>query len=161
MSPDGKRAVSGGDDKVVRLWDLEKGEQIRTFDGHTNVIRRLAFSPDGNRVLSGSWDRTMRLWNVATGAEIRRFSSGRFYVEGVAFSPDGHKALSTEGMAAPQGPPANSDHGVCLWDLDTGKLIDRCAGNNAKILEVACSPDGRYALFACEDKCLRCWELPK
>ena len=161
MSPDGKRAVSGGDDKIIRLWDLEKGEEIRTFSGHTAAVRRLAFSPDGSRVLSGSWDRTMRLWNVATGEEVRRFSSGAFYVEGVAFSPDGRRAISGEGLHTSQGPASNVEHGVCLWDLETGKLIERCSGNNSKVLEVAYSPNGRHALFACQDNCLRCWELPK
>ena len=35
LTPDGGRAVSGGEDATVRLWDLASGREIRRFSGHT------------------------------------------------------------------------------------------------------------------------------
>src|SRR5581483_8379988 len=54
FSADGKRALSGGADFSVRLWDLETGKEIKRFDGHEADVTSVAFSPDGKFALSGS-----------------------------------------------------------------------------------------------------------
>ena len=36
VSGDGKRVVSGSDDKTVRVWDVETGECLKVMEGHTN-----------------------------------------------------------------------------------------------------------------------------
>jgi WD40 repeat protein len=53
-----------------------------------------------------------------------------------------------------------SDRGIRLWDLETGRQIYRRGGVPNKVLHTVLSPDGRYALSACEDKFIRLWELP-
>ena len=48
FSPDGKRIVSGSDDKTVRLWDAATGQPIgQPMTGHTDAVSSVAFSPDG------------------------------------------------------------------------------------------------------------------
>ena len=55
FSPDGKRIVSGSDDKTVRLWDADTGQPIGApLTGHTDAVSSVAFSPDGTRIVSGS-----------------------------------------------------------------------------------------------------------
>ena len=71
FSPDGKRIVSGSDDKTVRLWDADTGQPIgQPLTGHTDAVYSVAFSPDGTRIVSGSADNTVRLWDAATGQPI-------------------------------------------------------------------------------------------
>ncbi|MFI6938969.1 WD40 repeat domain-containing serine/threonine protein kinase [Streptomyces sp. NPDC050418] len=41
LSPDGRRALSAVDDSRVRLWDLERGRCLRTFDGHDTEVGEL------------------------------------------------------------------------------------------------------------------------
>ena len=64
ISPDGKSALTGGSDRVLRLWNLETFTEIRTLTGHYDLVRSVAFLPDGKRALSGSADGTLRLWNL-------------------------------------------------------------------------------------------------
>jgi WD40 repeat protein len=65
LSPDGKRALTAGyTDRVVRLWDLEKGTEIKKFEGHPGAVLDVAFSPDGKRALSCDSQYTIKLWKM-------------------------------------------------------------------------------------------------
>ena len=70
FSPDGKRALTGADDKTVRLWDLETGRCLRVFKGHTGDVRSIVWSTDQRHALSGGDGAdpmdypTVRLWDV-------------------------------------------------------------------------------------------------
>jgi len=63
ISPDGK-VLAIGSNKVVVLWDLAKGNEVRRFDGHLHVVEALAFSADGRLLASGSTDSTVLIWDV-------------------------------------------------------------------------------------------------
>jgi serine/threonine protein kinase len=161
LSPDGRRALSGGMDKTLRLWDLKTAAQLRVFEGHTGEVRRVAFSPDGRRALSCAFDMTMRLWDVESGRQLRLFDGKPYYVESVAFSPDGRYALTSEGFTTSTERAVRGDRGIRLWDLETGQLVYRRGGVPDKVLHTVFSPDGRYALSACDDKVVRLWDLPR
>src|SRR5262249_42946792 len=62
-SPDGMHLASGGDNGVVKIWDAATGQEVRTLQGHGDLIVGLAYSPDGTRLASASWDRTVRIWD--------------------------------------------------------------------------------------------------
>ena len=133
--PDGKRALSAGQDRSVRLWDVDAGKELRTFVGHTGPVRRLAVSPDGRRVLSSSLDRTVRCWDVETGKELSRFTGHQADVFGVAFLPDGKQAVSV-----------GADKVARLWQTATGQEVRRFEGHTHALWGVAVSPDGRWLL---------------
>ena len=77
--------VSGGDERTIYLWDLRKGSQLRTLEGHTGWINSVAFSPDGNTIASGSYDKTIRLWDAKTGAHLRTLEEHTRSVYSVSF----------------------------------------------------------------------------
>ena len=56
--------MSGSGDKTIKLWDIETGKEIRTFEGHKDEVSSVAFSPDGEYIVSGSGDNTLKLWDV-------------------------------------------------------------------------------------------------
>jgi WD40 repeat protein len=65
FSPDGKLIATGGADRLIRLWEVETGNLIKTFREHKMSITALKFSPDGRYIASSSLDRTIRLWRVS------------------------------------------------------------------------------------------------
>src|SRR5262245_56021954 len=125
VSADGKRLLTSGTDRTLRLWDAHSGKQLRAFTGHTAQVYGAALSPDGKRVLSGSLDKTVRLWDAATGKELRKITGHAKEVYSVAFGPEG-KALS-----------GCDDRTMRLWDLDTGKNAGVFIGHVNWVREVA------------------------
>src|SRR5262249_35195646 len=65
FSLDGRRVATGGPDNLVRLWDLETGEELRRFEGHKEPVPHLALSPDGRRLLSAA-GKAVHLWETTT-----------------------------------------------------------------------------------------------
>ncbi|MDQ0935202.1 WD40 repeat domain-containing protein [Streptomyces turgidiscabies] len=53
-----------GDDRTVRLWDLQTHRQLALFTGHTDVLRSAVFAPDGNTLTTSSDDKTVRMWDT-------------------------------------------------------------------------------------------------
>jgi len=64
LTPDGKRLVTGGEDKVVRVWDVGTGKEVTHYPGHTAAITAVAVSSDGRRALSGQTDGNIRYWGL-------------------------------------------------------------------------------------------------
>ncbi len=149
--PDGRRLVSGGvDDHSIRVWNVEKGEEIRQMK-HGHGVTGVAVLPDGRRAVTGSWDRTIGDWDLETGQQLRRISGiPDKWGTPVAVSPDGRRALFG----------THFGHTVWLWDLDTGEEIERWEGHTNQIRHVAFAPDGRRAVSTSFDKSARVWALP-
>ena len=56
--PDNQHALSGSDDRTVKLFNVNDGAVLRTFKHHTRDVLALALLPDGLRFVSGSADGT-------------------------------------------------------------------------------------------------------
>ena len=174
VSPDGKLAVCalggkprGGDyDQTfsIRLIDLRSMKAIRRLTGHEEAVDAVAFSPDGKRILSGGWDKTLRLWDVATGREIRKMTGHPDIIRVVSFSPNGRYALSAGGgttVHSDRSVAGPTDAVVYLWDLESGRAIQRFKGHSCHHTHAVFHPGGQYAVSAGNpDPFVIIWKLP-
>jgi WD40 repeat protein len=77
-SPDGRRALSSGEDPSIRLWDVETGREVRRFEAGTGSLSGVAFSPDGRCALSGGFeDPIVRLWRLPEPSATESVSPGK------------------------------------------------------------------------------------
>ncbi|KAK3007749.1 hypothetical protein RJ639_013485, partial [Escallonia herrerae] len=56
--------ASASFDSTVKLWDVEIGKLLCSFDGHSDSLYALAFSPNGEYLASGSLDKRLHVWSV-------------------------------------------------------------------------------------------------
>lgn len=64
------------DEKLIKIWDLEKKTRTIEFGCHSQGINSINYSNDGKMILSSSNDRTIRLWDIAAGKQICKMDSG-------------------------------------------------------------------------------------
>ncbi len=122
---------SPGTDLV--LWDIESGNLLRRFIGHTGQVTDIAFGPGGQTALSIAEDGTLMLWDVLTGQFIRRFT-GTGGADQVAFSPDGRLAVTSNGQQ------------LVLWRIETTQELAEWIVSNRAVAPLTCAQRDQYGI---------------
>jgi WD40 repeat protein len=68
--------------------------EVGTLQGHSAVVKSVAFAPDGRRLISGGEDHMVKIWDTDTHRELTTLHGHTDFVYGVAFSPDGKTLAS-------------------------------------------------------------------
>jgi hypothetical protein len=127
---------------------VESGKPLKTFLGHTYLVKSVAISPDGKRAISGSTDGCI-IWDVDSGKPLKTLSGFTHGISSVAISPDGKRAIS-----------GSSDDTSCIiWDLESGNPLKTLFGHTSTVTSVALSPDGKRAISGSYDYTCIIWDM--
>jgi WD40 repeat protein/nucleoside phosphorylase len=144
FSPDGRYLLAGGEDELIRVWDVRQRQLVSAFTNFDST-RCCAFSKDGRYVVAGGEDRgALHMWDVASGELVRVLHEERLGVLAVAFAADDRHVLTVTGTGS-----------VTVWDHETGELVRRWADDRHDVTVCAISSDGQRAAVACMDGRLR------
>lgn len=139
-SPDGRVLAVGGQDQLIRLWNLKQKTVFGTFAGHAGSPLAIAYSTDGQLLASGGEDYAIKLWHLKTGNLLRTLIGHGGWVTAIAFTRDRHTLIS-----------ASQDGTLQLWNLSQGERRQTLRDHRACIWAMQLSADGSLLYSAGED----------
>lgn len=153
FSPNDRLLASGNMNGMVRLWDVQTGQEVRTIRSGLipAPIFRVAFSPDGQQ-LAGAVETGFfpeaRVWNTATGEQLFTLNGHQGDILSVVYAPVGRRLATT-----------SWDHSVKIWDSSTGKELRTIRGHREAVTDAAFSPDGLQLATAGWDGTVKVWDV--
>jgi WD40 repeat protein/uncharacterized caspase-like protein len=132
-----RRLVTGGDDGLLRFWDLNTGAMDRVVRAHEQGFQTLAISQSGRLLATGATTSEIRLWNGDTVEALHVLDRRGLSPSDLAFSPDERSVAA-----------AYQDGAIVRWSTTNGKSewTRQHSGESIAASAIAFSPDGSLVL---------------
>lgn len=147
LSHDHQTLVSGSEDGLIRMWNLDSG-QFRPLAGHQAAVYAVAISAEQNMIVSGSQDKTVKIWDMQSGVLIDTLTGHQDAVRCLAFNTE--RQLIASG---------SWDKTVKIWNLQTRTLVHTLKGHQDRVIAIALSKDGHILASASRDKTIKLWDV--
>jgi len=157
FNPDGSTLASGSGDQTIMLWTVASGTELCTLSGHSSNVCSVAFSPDGSMLISRDLGGVINLWTIATGT-FKELVKSSGVPENAIFSFDGNIIAW-----------GSSQGDIELYDVSKDDLLDTLLypypndtfgiGDEAYVLTVEFSPDGKILAAGYSDKSIKLWDV--
>ena len=165
----GKFLVSGGDDRLLKVWDLEpllpslllasssSSEEAPASSSfaasaatvaHDKAINGLDVSPDDAFIATASQDRTAKIWRLPHLLPVATLRGHRRGVWDARFSPAARLVATASGDAT-----------VRLWSLPDGNCLRSLEGHGASVLRCVFFGGGSGIASVGADGLLKTWSV--
>ena len=94
--PDGKRFVTCGGERRIKIWDADSYQLLNTSRNKTpDIMTAIDVSPDGKRVVTACKDGHVYLWHPEIGEKLIDFEVASSWTTNCRFSADGKLVAGT------------------------------------------------------------------
>ncbi|KAI8993249.1 WD40-repeat-containing domain protein [Pilobolus umbonatus] len=149
VKPDGRHLISASRSLFMRVWDLEKGECVRTVKAHEAPIIVMDIDSTSTLVATGSADASIKVWDIDKGYCTHNFKGHSGVVSALKFHNHKGKWYLASGA---------DDCQVRVWDLSSGKCIAVLKSHVSVIRGLDFTADGQYLISGSRDKVVNVWD---
>lgn len=149
-----QQILTGSGDSSCGLWDVESGQLMQSFLGHSGDVMSLDVSPSesGNTFASGSCDKMVMVWDMRTGSSVQSFEGHESDINSVRFHPSGDAIATGSDDATCRMFDLRADREVCKYRKDS--IIFGCNS-------VDFSLSGRLLFGGYNDYVVNVWDVLK
>jgi serine-threonine kinase receptor-associated protein len=188
FSKDCQRLLTGGSEKLLRIYDLGNIDAAPyVMEGSPSQIRTAQFTADDSLIMSScADDNGIRVWDVRTNVVVTTLATdtpvtsieitenGRYittadgknvtFFDAMTFTPVKKWTLPYEAESASVCVPQNRfvAGGLDMWvhvhDMTTGNEVDVGKGHHGPVHSVRFAPDGMSYASGSEDGTIRLWK---
>ncbi|MBB3699283.1 caspase family protein [Flammeovirga yaeyamensis] len=124
--------------------------------GHSSLVRGVAFSNDNSKLVSVSEDKTIRIWDLRNN-ELEETLWGT-YAKGKEGRYNTLSMHPKKNMIAAAGYLPNNE--IRIIDLNNSSQTASFIGHTNVITDLSFSPDGQWLCSASADKTVKLWYVP-
>ena len=146
FSADGQLLASGAADKFVKVFSVETGAHMRSYEGHTHHVMDVSWKADRTSLASAGADNVIKVWNAETGEQRRTISTYKKQVTSVQYIGLEDNILSSSG-----------DRRVILHRAGDGAAYREFGGSSDFVYCSAITHDGQIVVAGGEDGVVRVW----
>ncbi len=152
FSPDGRFAVTGSEDKTIKLWEAQTGREVRSYTGSPASITAVTISKDGRYLASVARDGNARIWELSSSKLLHTLEIPDDDILCVDFAPSGSSLVT-----------GTENHHAILWNFLSGEPLltykPRPQDNAWQkkfpypgASSVQFSSDGKYLMAGCNNR---------
>jgi len=146
LGQQGQLLAFGGDDHIVRLWNVQSRRFAPPLRGHRESVRGLTFSPDATRLATVAQDGQIHFWSVQDGNRLRTLNEPVRGAREIIFNPSGTRFAV-----------CGFDRNVRIYDATTYQLVATLPTHDTNNEAVAYSADGSLLAVAGRTGVTRVW----
>jgi len=188
FSADSKRILTAGQDKILRIFDLNKPEaEPQLMEGHSESVKQALLCKDQNIIVSGGGDNVLKVWDVRSLQTVKSIplkssitsieicldgkhlslTSGKevFFYDANSYELVKSFNLSLELNSATLSPDSStfvvggsSDFWARVYDFSNAKELEVHKGHHGPVHCVHFAPDGATFASGSEDGTIRLWQ---
>ena len=132
IDPLNRYMFSCGDDGKTFAIDIKSGKLVFTLPVHVDTINDISFSENGNWVATCSYDRKISIFSLVTMTAKTKLKAHAAAVTKMQFLK-GNRLISVD-----------KNSSAIIWDMYTGKVIERLQGIHDDIRQIVTSKDDEF-----------------
>ncbi len=146
FSPDNRYLASAGADRMMKVFDVNSGALVRTFEGHTHHVLGVSWRGDGKMLATAGADSAVKMWDFATGEQPRPPHTMGKEATAIRFLPFSSNVLVSSGDKQVHGYQTTPNSGQY-----------RGWGSNDFLYSLGVSGDGKTLIAGGQEGILRYW----